>query len=95
MTMPSNGMLTKIAASVAAGAALMAAGGLVAWGRTAEKVEANSEANEQSHTNAVAIAKITQWIEVDRDRTEREHKENVKAHEKILDKLDEIQGERK
>lgn len=92
-----NGWKTWILGIVAAIIVLGVGGAIgvaIAVARADERIDANSNgveaATELAHTNALAIAKITQWIEIDRDRTEREHAENVAQHEKIIDDLDEI-----
>jgi hypothetical protein len=52
---------------------------------------------ETGQVNSVAIGKITQWIEIDRERTLRDHQEFLaerlesrEARDAIMGKLDEL-----
>lgn len=96
-----DGWIGRVVAAALALAVSGVLGGIVVYGQQQgiqERVNTNEKntktANDLATVNALAVSRITQWIEIDRDRTEREHRENVTQHEKILDRLDEIQEAR-
>ena len=93
--MPTNGIITKVAVGLGCAGIVGAVGVFGNQMAMSQTVEATKEQAEKtalaSQVNAIAIGKVVQWIEIDRERTDREHKENTVAHKAIMDKLDKIE----